>query len=294
MHTVLLQSDISKLAAEHGFSAAYCIAPLPQDGAPEDAQTLAILVRAYTPGGKLVDAFYPASNTAYHAAKWLAAALEERYGIQTLHLPDVRLKPLCARHAAFGRGINTLNYLPEIGSRFCMELLGLSAPVTCGKTPAYPAENLLCAACQRCMRACPTGAITENGFVRERCIRHHMLSGKAMPEEMRPFIGTVSKGIVGCDVCQRVCPANAAAENRRSDEECFSLNELLICSKETMQTFADLYGANYAIRNRVLARAVLAAANTGDKQDLPLIQELTHSPSAVVSEHARWAVEKMK
>ena len=294
LNTVLLQTDISKLAAEHGFSAAYCITPLPQDGAPQGVKTLVILARAYVPGGKLVDAFYPASNAAYHAARAMASALEKRFDVQTWHLNSVRLKPLCARHAAFGRGMNTLNYLPEMGSRFCMELLGLALPVTCSKMPAYPAGELACGTCRRCMQACPTGAITESGFEKERCIRFYMLSGKPMPKEMRPFIGTAAKGIVGCDICQRVCPANRMVEEKGQEEERFTLAELLDCSPETMREFADLYGKNYAIRNRILAQAVLAAANMGNKENQRAIAILKGSPSPVVADHACWAEEKMK
>lgn len=292
---MISQGDISICAAEHGFSAAYCFAPVAADQAPAGVRTLVLLTRAYTPGGELVDAFYPCSNFAYHAARRMAEALRAQ-AMEVWHLSNLRMKPMCGRLPAFGRGINTLHYLPEVGSRFCLELLGLSA--TLEETPAapYPADALPCAQCKRCMRACPSQAITEAGFVKEKCIRYHMLSGKPMPEEYRPWIGAAfgTRGIVGCDICQRVCPANAQMEKARAACDRFSLAELLQCNPQTLRAFGDLYGKNYAIRNRILAQAVLAAANSGEEAYLPAVEALTDSPSPLVSEHARWATKYLK
>lgn len=75
--------------------------------------------------------------------------------------------------------------------------------------------------------------------------------------------------MIGCDICQRVCPYNALPERERQDTDEFTLAELLACAPDTMERFATLYGRNYAIRNRVIAQALLAAANSGDTAFLP-------------------------
>lgn len=286
---------IRRYAAEHGFSAAYCFPPEPGDGAPEAVKTLVLLTREYDPGGRLVDHFYPASNAAYHEARKLGERLEAEFDLTAYLLNDVRLKPLCRRRPAFGTGKNTLNYLPKIGSRFCMELIGLSVALPWTSDAAYEGE-LQCEKCDRCLRACPTGAITESGFVKERCIRFHMMNGKPMPEEMRSYVGTTpgSYGIIGCDLCQRVCPANAQKERRRADSDDFTLEELLDCEPDTLARFAALYGKNYAIRNRIIAQALLTAANIGGDETEERIDRLTESPSALVADCARWAKQKRK
>ena len=61
-----------------------------------------------------------------------------------------------------------------------------------------------------------------------------------------------------------------------------------------MAGFAALYGKNYAIRNRIIAQALLAAGNLGDPAYLEEIKALTQSTSALVAEHARWAKEKIE
>jgi len=288
---------ISRCAAELCFSAAFCVSPRAEDGAPERVKTFLLLVREYIPGGTLVDRFYPASNAAYHAAGELAARLSDLCGQSVMRLPSVRLKALCGRIPAFGQGVNTLNYLPNIGSRFCMELLGLPFAVAQETAmDAFPAEKLPCAACRRCMHACPTGAITEKGFIKERCIRFYMINGKPMPTSMRGAIGAVRgvRGIVGCDVCQLVCPENAAKEAERQEADDFTLDELLCCDQQTLQRFADLYGRNYAIRNRIIAQAILAAANTRRADLLSQLDELRGSASPAVSQHAAWAMDKLQ
>ncbi|MBQ9197934.1 MAG: hypothetical protein IJ157_11950 [Clostridia bacterium] len=295
----LKYSDIRRYAAEAQFSAAYCFAPVPEDGAPENVKTLVLLARAYTPGGRLVDRFYPASNAAYHAAKELAKRMAEDWHIEVLPLSNLKLKPMCRRHPSFGTGMNTLNYLPGIGSRFCMELLGLSAEIAADAEIAFDKKTLPCAECGRCRDICPGGAITEHGFVKEKCIRYYMLSGKPMPEHLRPYIkgGEGAKAIVGCDICQRVCPANAEIEKKRTMEDEFDLRDMLTCSDETLHAFAELYGKNYANRNRIIAQALLAAGNSGDAEYLKEIERLCQSPSALVAEHARWAkmqIEKLR
>lgn len=293
------EKSVCNQAAVYGFTAAYCFAPLPQDGAPEGCRTLILLVRAYRPGGRLVDHFYPASNAAYHQAHALVQLLSQ--DMQVWPLSNLRLKPICNRLPQFGRGINTLNYLKGIGSRFCLELIGVSDDLI-EKTKIINQNNeikdwnLKCASCNQCRNACPTGAITAEGFVRERCLRNYMLSGKSVPQEFRAHYGVPGEamGVIGCDICQRVCPYNALPERERQDTDEFTLAELLACAPDTMERFATLYGRNYAIRNRVIAQALLATANSGDSAFLPQITALENSPSPVVAEHARWAATKLK
>ncbi len=259
-------------------------------------RALVLLIRPYLPGGRLMDHFYSASNAAYHAAKEMADRIAAECGIRAERCSNLKLKPMCRRHPSFGTGKNTLNYLPGIGSRFCMELLGLSEPVDTELAAPYPKGELPCGDCGRCAAACPTKAITADGFVKERCIRFHMMSGKPMPEEMRGLVGSDAgtRGVLGCDICQRVCPANTEIEKYRTAEDAFTLEELLECTGDTLERFAALYGRNYANRNRILAQAVLAAGNHDPEKYREQIQQLAQSPSPALSEHAQYVLKNMK
>ncbi|MBR5382349.1 MAG: hypothetical protein IK133_00865 [Clostridia bacterium] len=293
---MLTKKDIDQIAAELGFSAAYCIAPSETDAVSEGIRTMILLTRNYMPGNGLVDAFYPCSNAAYHAASHMIRILKERCGAHAERLGAVKVKSVCSRIPAFGQGKNTLNYLPGTGSRFCAEMIGITEEIYGEEGECFPPKLLPCDSCSRCRTACPTGAITEHGFIKERCIRFHMLSGKPMPEEYRELIGTLPgvHAILGCEVCQRACPANSENGLSSEEEAPYKLGDYLVMSDDTLAGFAERYGRNYANRNRILAQAALAAGNSGDPSLIPLLERLLDSSSETVAEHARWAIGRLK
>ena len=288
---MITREYIRNLAADMGFAACFCL-PENTEDAPENIKSLVLLLKSYVPHNGLVDAFYPAKNQSYFDALKMMKRIEADCGVKAQLLSNLKLKPIATHGAGLTRGRNTINYHGEFGSKFCMELLGLEEEIF-GEELPVPKTKLDCAACKRCMHACPGGAITEDGFVKEKCIRYYMMSGKAMPEHLRPYVGNGSYSVIGCDICQRVCPGNERMEKKRGEDAAFSLEELLICTPETLERFGALYGRNYANRNRIIAQAVLATANSGDMRYLPMIEALKDSPSALVREHVVWAIEKM-
>ncbi|MDD5679234.1 MAG: tRNA epoxyqueuosine(34) reductase QueG [Kiritimatiellae bacterium] len=74
--------------------------------------------------------------------------------------------------------------------------------------PSMPVQSN-CGNCRRCVDACPTGAIQPDGFVdARRCITYLTIEHKgAIPEDLRPFMGT---SLFGCDRCTAACPYNRA------------------------------------------------------------------------------------
>jgi len=105
------------------------------------------------------------------------------------------------------RGKNTLLISKELGSYFFLGGLALSCeipPEEFGETgPAAPG----CGSCEKCLAACPTGALREPGVLdAERCISYWTTQSKtAAPEDIIKRSGGY---IYGCDICQEVCPYN--------------------------------------------------------------------------------------
>ncbi|HZW08416.1 MAG TPA: tRNA epoxyqueuosine(34) reductase QueG [Phycisphaerales bacterium] len=65
-----------------------------------------------------------------------------------------------------------------------------------------------CGTCTRCIDACPTGAITPHSVDASRCISYLTIEhlGPVGPA----LAGANADWLVGCDVCQEVCPHNSA------------------------------------------------------------------------------------
>jgi epoxyqueuosine reductase len=64
-----------------------------------------------------------------------------------------------------------------------------------------------CENCSACMKACPTNAIVSDRFqlYAERCLTFHNESSEAFPQWLSP---SWHNCLVGCMICQKVCPAN--------------------------------------------------------------------------------------
>jgi epoxyqueuosine reductase len=65
-----------------------------------------------------------------------------------------------------------------------------------------------CGTCRRCVQACPTEAISPEGYVMDgsKCISY--LTIELKEEIPDPFRGKMSDWMFGCDICQQVCPWN--------------------------------------------------------------------------------------
>ncbi|GAB4327016.1 MAG: tRNA epoxyqueuosine(34) reductase QueG [Bacteroidales bacterium] len=77
--------------------------------------------------------------------------------------------------------------------------------------PDEPFTRNHCGGCTRCIEACPTGALDENGLDARKCISYWTIEhkGESIPAELK---GKFNNWIFGCDICQEVCPWNRLAE----------------------------------------------------------------------------------
>jgi epoxyqueuosine reductase len=104
-------------------------------------------------------------------------------------------------------GKHTLVIDSAMGSWFVLGGVATTLDLAEGEppSPAFPAER--CGTCTRCIDACPTGAITPWSVDARRCVSYLTLEHRG---EVDPalFAG-VGDRLLGCDVCQEVCPYNA-------------------------------------------------------------------------------------
>lgn len=279
---------------EAGFTRVLTLDPAMLDGAFED-KTLYLCLWTYAPQAlpeaaiAAIHPYYPASQRAYQAAREAVAAGAAR-GLHLRQDTELRLKPIFARLAGFQTGRNTLAYVQGLGSRFHVQALWQREGAEHYDTCLLPEPQACsCGDCHACELACPSGAIAADGFIRERCLRHWMMSGQPIPEAMRTLMGN---RLLGCDVCQQVCPRNGALSAQPGAG--VPLAELLQAPRECAAALRQEIGANLAIANRVLGQGLLAAGNSGDVRLIPLIQPFCEHPSPLVQEHARWALSQLR
>ncbi len=178
-------------------------------------------------GGKPIKVIVP--PTYFDAAETDSLVLEElkkahgaKHSFARAYLP---LKLLASRAGLTFYGRNNIAYAPGLGS-YC-RLTAFYSDVEPGEyTWQEPKVLPDCAGCRLCVEACPTGAISDGSFMvkAELCLTY--LNEK--PAEA-PFPGWVApswhNAIVGCMICQKVCPANREAIGWVEDRGEFSEEE---------------------------------------------------------------------
>jgi epoxyqueuosine reductase len=127
-----------------------------------------------------------------------------------------------ARLAGLGwTGRNTLLIHPRAGSYFFLSELILDLELE----PDHPMRDH-CGTCRRCIEACPTEAISPQGYLLDasRCISYLTIELKdEIPEEFR---GHMENRVFGCDICQEVCPWNRFSKQHQ--EPAFEPQEELL------------------------------------------------------------------
>ncbi len=100
-------------------------------------------------------------------------------------------------------GKNTMLIHPKKGSYFFLAELIIDLELE----PDGPIKDY-CGTCTKCIDACPTDAISKEGYVMDgsKCISYFTIELKeALPEDYK---GKFENWMFGCDICQEVCPWN--------------------------------------------------------------------------------------
>jgi epoxyqueuosine reductase len=123
-----------------------------------------------------------------------------------------------------------------------------------------------CGGCQRCIDACPTGALTPYELDSNKCISYWTIEhkGENMPENL---IGKFDDWIFGCDVCQQVCPWNRFSKPH-SEPKFLPAEELIKMEK---QDWENLTGEKF---NRIFQSSPLKRAKySGIKRNIEFIRK---------------------
>ncbi|KYD21184.1 tRNA epoxyqueuosine(34) reductase QueG [Caldibacillus debilis] len=220
-------------------------------------------------------------------------------------VPDARYKPMVdtgpladravAERAGIGwSGKNCAIITPEFGSYVYLGELITNIPFE----PDAPIEDR-CGSCNRCLEACPTGALVRAGQINAKiCISYLTQTKEDIPEPYRKKIGN---RLYGCDTCQVVCPYNKGKDFHfhpefEPDPEAAKplLKPLLsISNREFKERFGHMSGA-WRGKKPIQRNAIIALAHFKDVtavEDLGKV--LAEDPREVIRKTAAWALGKI-
>ena len=204
-------------------------------------------------------------------------------------------RELAARAGLGAVGKNTNLLHPEAGSWFLLGELFLTLDLD----PDQPLADL-CGSCTRCLEACPTGALpAPYRLDSNRCISYWTIEHRgALPAAVRP---EVREWVLGCDICQEVCPWNAAPAAADHPElglpaqrAALDLAGLLSLSRDA---YVERFRGSPMKRPRLSGlkrNAAVAMGNRGDGRYVaPLARALAEEEEPVVRGHAAWALGRI-
>jgi epoxyqueuosine reductase len=206
------------------------------------------------------------------------------------------LEKALARNAGLGWiGKHTNLIARDAGSYFFLGEILTDLPL-----PVDAPASAHCGTCSACMPACPTQAIVAPYQLdARRCISYLTIELRgSIPVELRSAIGN---RIYGCDDCQLVCPWNKFA--RRANHPDFKVRHGLDAPRLvdllgwTPEDFERRFEGS-AVRRigyEAFIRNVAVAVGNGpvDAEAMQALRERCSDVSALIAEHARWALEQL-
>ncbi len=208
--------------------------------------------------------------------------------------------PILERDHAAAAGIgwhgkSTMLVDPNLGTYFF-----LAEILTTLELPPDPPQRDRCGTCERCITACPTGAITApHRLDARRCISYLTIELKtSIPLELRPLIGD---RIFGCDDCLDACPWNKFAEASRETAFAARRSTIGMALRDYLDLNDELFQGMFRhspikrIKRRGFLRNVcVALGNVGDESDLSALDRARHDAEPLIAEHAQWAINRIR
>jgi epoxyqueuosine reductase len=233
------------------------------------------------------------------------------------------LERVAAKYAGLGwLAKNTCLINQQLGSWLFLGVIitTLELEPTLATSEALPRD--LCGSCTRCLDACPTHAFAAPYVLdARRCISYLTIELRgSIPEDLRPQIGA---NVIGCDICQDVCPWNrkapvtrlaafqprqlAEAENgngKVQNGRSLFAPELEWLASLDQREFSAAFRGSAVKRAKwrgLVRNACVALGNAAIPRDsqahariVAALERLASSDDTLIAEHAQWALARQR
>jgi epoxyqueuosine reductase len=223
------------------------------------------------------------------------------------------LERVAAKYAGLGwLAKNTCLINSQLGSWLFLGVIVTTLAFEPTLAPGEPPPADLCGTCTRCLDACPTQAFPAPYVLdARRCISYLTIELRgAIPDEFRAPMGDA---VIGCDICQDVCPWNrkapvtsiAAFQPREVLENKASLlaPELEWLASLSQADFSAVFRGSAIKRAKwrgLVRNACVALGNSAVAPDrethsrvFRLLDRLASSDDPLIADHARWALARL-
>ena len=201
-----------------------------------------------------------------------------------------------AQHAGVGWAAkNTMVISRDIGSYFFLSALLINQPLD------YDAPMVVdhCGTCTACLDACPTDAfVSPRVLDATKCISYLTIEHRSpIDTSLRPMMGD---WILGCDVCQEVCPWNRKpaaigelAFQPLTDHNPLSLVKLFDLTDEEFRTRFRKTPLWRPKRRGILRNAAIALGNEANPDSVEALSKGLRDEETLVRGASAWALRQI-
>jgi len=236
-----------------------------------------------------IDAYYKTSNEVYHLTNKIIKELNA-VGIDAEREKAHIYKKVAAESGLVSPLKTTLTANEKYGTKIVLSVIKVKGIYEIKKKCPD-----LCIQCNKCVRACPTGAITDEGFKREKCLREMQNLKLLISDEDLKKMGLK---VLGCDICQRACPVNGNIEETEEDQALTDLTDIKSLVENAYNGYKTLgplmpyVGFNFLKKKRFLFFALNAAYNAEDYGCIETVKKLVDDPDGNIRKMACRLIEK--
>ncbi len=234
--------------------------------------------------------YYPVvRQIAEHVVSFL-----EEHGHKAIQGQNIPLKYVADRIGIGAYGKNGILQTHAYGSYIALRNILTEAEF---EPDNFDKPSTNCRGCERCIKACPTGALYAPYKVNPKlCINPITRSQPYIEPQIR---SKMQNWIHGCDICQEVCPANKNLICRRVDPRVGFDPRRHASHKnlDGMERTPALLELLTDKRPELIRRnAAIALANTSKagKEALAALKEQLAGVSSGLKEYFTWAIEKLE